>query len=122
MKLTNQQMDMALNVLQEISTKTSGKLGYIVAKNMRILSNELVEYYKIKDETIKELGSPDDEGHYSIKVDSSEFKQFVAKMQEYADIETDVNIITIDPELIYSTDITGAEINAMLFMINDEEE
>ncbi len=122
MKLTNQQMDMALNVLQEISTKTSGKLGYIVAKNMRILANELVEYNKIKDETIKEFGSPDDEGHYSIKVDSPEFKQFVAKMQEYADIETDVNIITIDPELIYSTDITGAEINAILFMINDEEE
>lgn len=121
MKLTNQQMDEDLYYLHEISAKVAGKLGYYVAKNARILTNELVEYGKIKDNLIKEYGTADESGRYSLSMDSPNFAEFATKLQEYSDIECNVNLMMIDPEIVYDSGLNGQEISSILFMIKDEE-
>ena len=53
MKLTNQKMDECFIALNSIAERTNGKLGYAIARNIRKLSEELVEYQSLKDKAIR---------------------------------------------------------------------
>ena len=122
MKLTNVEIDMYVTQLTQLAPKTTGKLGYAIAKNLRVLNNELVEYRKIKDDTIKQFGELSESGYYQIKTDSPAFSEFVKEMKQYDDIISDVNLIMVNPEDIYNSQLNGEETMQLLFMINDEEE
>lgn len=121
MKLTNREMDEYLYALNEISTKTKGKLAYAIAKNMRVMQNELIEYYKIKDEALRKYGTSGNDGTYQIRIDSEEFKSYVTEMKPYDDIESEVHLTMVSPEDIYELGLNGQETMKLLFMIEDKE-
>lgn len=123
MELTNTQMSTYLYSLEQIAPKTQGKLAYAIAKNMRKLENELVEYNDIKNKALAKYGTVDENGFYSIKVDGSEaFRKFAEEMQPYNDDISDVNITMVAPDDVYNSGLNGAETAQILFMIRDEEE
>lgn len=122
MKLTNIKMNLCLNFLKSISTNVTGKLGYAVAKNMRKIANELVEFENIKNEYICEHGKKDENGIFSIEKDSDEYKAFLDYIEEFANIEHEVDIFEIDEEELEKSTLTAEEMLNLEFMIKGYEE
>lgn len=120
MKLTNIKMSNYLNSLQQISNKVKGKLGYAVARNIRKISDELIEFENIRLEHIRKYGTDNGNGECVIKKGSEEFNMFLTDMQEYVTIAHDVDIYMIDTEEIFKSDLTADEITNIDFMINEE--
>lgn len=122
MKLTNIEMSNHLNSLNQISGKVKGKLGYAVARNIRKISSELIEFENIRLEHIYKYGTKNDNGDCFIKKDTEEYNKFLTDMQEYAAITHDVDIYMINAEEIFKSDLTADEITTIDFMINHEGE
>ena len=120
MKLTNVQMDNYLQAMQNISEKVTGKFAYAVARNMRKVSEELVEYQNLKNKAIFKYGETDETGRASIKVGSDAFEKYIEEMKEYADITHDVVIQTITKEELLSSPLNANEILTIDFMVDEE--
>ena len=121
MKLTNKTMDEYLQALQLISGKVTGKFAYAVARNMRKLNDELVEYRRIKDNTIRTFGSENDSGAYQIEIGSEAFEKYVEEMKQYADIEHDVQLMLVSQEDLLKTTLNANEMLSVDFMIKEDE-
>lgn len=122
MKLTNIEMSAYLNSLKEISGKTKGKLSYAVARNIRKLTNELVEFEDTRNELICKYGSETENGQYIIDPQSNPdgFEKYWKDMQEYSYISHDVDIFRIDPVVFETSDLTAEDIMNIEFMIDEE--
>lgn len=118
MKLKNIEMSIYLNTLRGISDKVTGKLGYSVARNMRKLASELTEFEKTKNEYIFTHGLADENGGYSIEQNTDEYKEFLEFIQEYANIEHEVDIFVVDEEELMKSELTANEMLALDFMIS----
>lgn len=123
MKLTNKKMDEYFLALSKMSEKATGRLGYAIARNLRKLSEELVEYQALKDKAINKYGEIGENGIATIKVDpnSEAFKSFTEDMKEYMDIEHDVQIFMVSEEEVVNSPLNAKEMLAIDFMILKEE-
>ena len=119
MKLTNIQMDNNLQAMKKISEKVTGKFAYAVARNMRKISEELVEYQNLKDKTIFKYGEKLEDGSASIKVGSEAYDKFVEEMKEYAEISHDVPIQMVTKEELLSSSLNANEILTIDFMVEE---
>ncbi len=119
MKLTNIQMDNYLQAMQKISEKVTGKFAYAVARNMRKISEELVEYQNLKDKTIFKYGETNENGSASIQVGSEAFKKFVEEMKEFNEISHEVPIQMITQEELLSSPLNANEILTIDFMVEE---
>lgn len=120
MKMTNKQMDECTANLSMLMDKTKGKLGYAIAKNYRLMVEELKEYTALKDSAIAKYGETDEDGRIKIQIGTEAHRNFLDEMKEYDDIESDVNIIKLSPEEAYSSGLNSKEVLNLLFMIEDE--
>lgn len=119
MKLTNVQMDNYLQAMQNISEKITGKLAYAVARNMRKISEELVEYQNLKNNAIFKYGEIGEDGRASILIGSDAFKKFVEEMDEYADISHEVAIQKITQAELLASPLNANEILTIDFMVEE---
>lgn len=117
MKLTNAKMDEHYASLVAISERVTGKLGYAIARNIRKLSEELVEYHSLKDKAIIKYGTTDENGQTRIQIGSDAYKSFLEEMKEYTNIEHEVPIFGVTEEEVLSSNLTAKEILAIDFMI-----
>lgn len=120
MKLTNKQMDDYFQRLNTISEKTKGRLGYAIARNLRKLSEELVEYQNLKDKAITKYGIVED-GVSRIQVGSVEYEKFLEDMKEFMDIQHDVQIFFVSEDEVINSDLNGKEMLAIDFMVKKED-
>ena len=121
MKLTNATMSLHLNSLTALSSKVKGKLAYCVARNIRKLTNELIEFENIKNEYICKHGTETEDGRYSIEINSDEYKNFLEFIKDFISIEHDVDIFMVSEEDIYNSDLTADEILSLDFMIENND-
>lgn len=119
MKLTNIEMDNYLQAMRNISEKVTGKFAYAVARNIRKISEELVEYKSLKDKAIYKYGEQRDDGSAVIKVGTEAYDKFIDEMKEYADISHDVPIQMITKEELLSSSLNANEILTIDFMIEE---
>lgn len=119
MKLTNVQMDNYLQAMQNISEKVTGKFAYAVARNMRKISEELVEYQNLKNNAIFKYGETGEDGRASILVGSDAYKQFIEEMKDYAEISHDVVIQKITTDELLSSSLNANEILTIDFMVEE---
>lgn len=123
MKLTNIEMNNVLSNLGNISDKVTGKLAYAVARNMRKIGNEIVDFENIRNKLINKYGTLDEnENNYVIKVGTEEHKKFMEEISEYTSIEHDVDIYKVDKEEIFKSNLTAKEIINLDFMIEETDE
>lgn len=122
MKLTNRQMDEYFNALNGVAEKTGGRLGYAIARNLRKLSEELVEYQALRDKAIVKYGSAGENGKYSILVGSEAFDSYIEEMKEYMDISHDVDIFIVDESEVISSPLNAKEMLAIDFMTVHKED
>lgn len=100
----------------------SDKLGYIAARNARMLSNNLIEYEKIRDKLIEKYGKPvtDQNGAVTVQisVDSPEFKKFCDELAPFNEMEHEVELMTAKFEDTIGC-LSGEEILAVDWMLED---
>lgn len=121
MKITNEKADYYLSVLKIISTKVSGKLGYAVARNIRELSTSLSEYTGIKNTLITKYGENNGK-EIILSTESENYQKYFQEIKDFADIKHDVNIMLVDPEDIYKSNLTADVISKIMFMVKDGEQ
>lgn len=121
MKIKNETAELYLSSLREISSKCIGKLGYAVARNMRNLEISLKEYFLKRDDLIMKYGEGERE-KIVLKADSLNFPKYKEEIKEYSEIEHNIDIMTINANEIYKSQLTATEISSIMFMIEEEKE
>lgn len=123
MKLSNQKMEQMLMQLKPILPQRN-KIGYVAARNTRILNEALTEYFKFKNELIEKYGERDKDAvgkelpSISLKIDSPNFEKFKEEFDTFKDIEHEVELMTLKYDEIIGF-LNGEEILALSWMLED---
>lgn len=117
MKMTNAQMFDSIPVLAQAKDE-KGLLGYAIAVNLRRLSAEIREYAAKRDELLAVHGSDAGAGKYNLTREGA--AAFYAELQQFADIETDVQIMQVAPEVFYGGNLTSGQMYALDWMVKEE--
>ena len=100
------------------------KIGYICARNTRILRDTLTEYVTFKEELIKKYGEvdKDEEGNelptISVAMNSPNFKPFIEECEQFALIDHEVELMIIPYEEVIGL-LNGEEILKLEFMFTE---
>ena len=120
-KLKNAQMVAMLNQLQPILSHRD-KIGYIAARNYRILSECLTEYEAFRNSLIEKYGeaTKDDRGSpiIGVKVDSPNFKLFCDELAPFNEMEHEVEIMTAKYDDVIGC-LSGEEVLSIDWMLED---
>lgn len=116
-KLKNIQMEQRLNSLKLLLDRRD-KIGYYAARNYRIMSDSLTEYYEIKNNLIMKYGEPDEKSGTSINVNSESFNTFINELSPFCEIEHEVDIMTAKYDEVIDI-LSGEEILAIDWMLED---
>lgn len=124
MKLTNIRMETMLTQLQKVLGHVD-KVGYVAARNTRILNDELTEYFQIKQELIykygeKEIIDGEPTGRIVVTPKSEHFKEFEKEFSEIATIEHEVELMKLNYNEVIGI-LSGEEILKLDWMLEDEE-
>lgn len=123
MKYKNIQMENMIEELKIILPHRD-KIGYIAARNTRILNDILTEYFAFKRDLINKYGEADrdkngnETGTVSISPTSSNFQEFVKEFDAIKNIEHNVELMTIPYEEVIGI-LNGEEILKMNWMLTD---
>lgn len=120
MELKNYEMSNCLNYLKDIAPKVTGKLAYAISRNMRKISNECVEFEKLRIELIQKYGVEDEHGDISIDRNSENYIKFLKELEVYANITHEVDIYKVDADELFASDLNANDMLFLEFMINDK--
>ena len=121
MKLTNLEMFNYLNALDNISDKVYGKLGYAVARNLRKITNELIEFENMRLKIFCKYATLNENNEYELQPNTESYQKFINEINEIAMISHKVDIYKIEPDLVIESNLSAKELNDLIFMIKDEE-
>lgn len=102
------------NFLTDIASKCTGKLGYAIARNIRLLNTELTEYNNKRNELIRKYGAEKGD-QIVIEKGSKEYYSFLEEMKEYEDIDVDVELMKVSQEILESSELNA---NTMLILMD----
>lgn len=123
MLLSNMEMEARMEDLKKLLPHRD-KIGYIAARNYRILEDNLTEYHKFKDDLIREYGTElvDDKGEKTGQVKISEgddrYEEFIDKLTEYAEIQHNVEPMKLTYEETIGL-LSGEEILALDWLLEN---
>ena len=115
MKLTNAQMFDSLLVLNQAEEK--GVLGFAIAQNRRKLSEELKEYAAKRDELLKEYGTDEGDGRFTIA--SDKVPAFSAALRPFAEMVADVAVRQVSEEDFCSGNLTSSQMVVLGWMVKE---
>lgn len=115
MKLTNAQMFDSLLVLNQVEEK--GVLGFAIAQNRRKLSEELKEYAQKRDELLKEYGTDEGDGRFTITTEK--VPAFSAALRPFAEMTADVNVRQVSEEVFCSGSLTSSQMMVLDWMVQE---
>lgn len=116
-------MEMMLETLKPILPHRD-QIGYIAARNTRILKDTLTEYFAFKRDLISKYGEPDKDengketGMVSISPTSSNFQEFIKEFDSIKNIEHNVELMTIPYDEVIGL-LNGEEILELDWMLTD---
>ncbi len=124
-KNTYKNSEMAL-MLQSLKTVLShrDKIGYVAARNYRVISEALTEYNAFKRDLIAKYGDVEKDeagqetGMVSISIASPNFKQFSDEMAPINEISQEIELMTAKFEEAIGT-LSGEEILQLDWMLVD---
>ncbi len=123
MKYKNLEMEKMLETLKPILPHRD-KIGYVAARNTRILKNTLTEYFAFKQSLIQKYGEVDKDENgkelhtITVHPDSPNFKLFSEEFDTIKDIEHDVELMTIPYEDVIGL-LNGEEILKLDWMFTE---
>lgn len=119
--LKNSQMAEMVHQLRPLLSHRD-KIGYIAARNYRILGESLTEYEAFRNSLVQKYGeeSKDDHGQpiFGVKVGSPSFKAFCDEMAPFNEMEHEVELMTAKYEDVIGC-LSGEEILAVDWMLEE---
>ncbi len=119
MILTNIEMSNYLMTLKNISEKVNGKLAYAVSRNMRKLANEVLEFEEIRNSLIDKHGTRNEDGISTIKIGTEAYNNFSEDISEYLGIKHEVDIFTVESEIMCNSNLNAEEMLQLDFMVTE---
>lgn len=119
MILTNIEMSNYLMFLKNISGKVNGKLAYAVSRNMRKLANEVLEFEEIRNNLIDKYGTKNKDGISVIKIGTEAYDNFLEDISEYLGIKHEVDIFTVESEIMCNSNLNAEEMLQLDFMVTE---
>lgn len=116
MILNNKQMLDSLTILSKAEEK--GMLGYAIARNRQKLMAEVQEYSKMRDELLKEHGTDVGNGQFQLQPDQA--IKFYEALKPYDELEVDVQIMQVTPEVFCSGNLTSSMMFALDWMVKED--
>ncbi len=112
-------------MLQQLQPLLSHRdmIGYVVARNFRVLSNSLTEYETIRRGLIEKYGTEEIDPKtgqpvVSIKIDSPNFKQFCDELAPFNEMEHEIELMVAKYKDAIGC-LTGEEILSIDWMLED---
>ena len=102
-----QQADTLLNILTTM-LQTKGIVGFKIARNYRMISDELKEYNDKKMELFKKYGR-EENGQIIIDKDSENYPLFLQEIQPYNEQEVQFNFRMITEEELANSELTAEQ-------------
>jgi hypothetical protein len=118
-KQKNIQLERMMNEIKPLLPMRN-KVGYIAARNTRVLSDVLADYLVFKNQLIEKYGE-NKSGQITLDFNSPNFKAFESEFMEIGNIEQEVNLLKINYSEVIGV-LTGEEILRVEWMLIDEEE
>lgn len=94
--------------LRKMLPNAHGKLAYILARDVRLLSTELTEFHDAQKKAFVKFGKLVNE-QYVIDKDSEGYLLYLNEMKQYEDIDIEVDLMKIPEEVLMSSDLSGEE-------------
>lgn len=115
MKLKNADAYHSFLVMQQ--SKESGMLGFAIAKNMRKLANELVEYDGKRNELIRKYGTPVEGEQYQFTAENS--RRFFEEMKPFDELEIEFEPMTVTEEVFVGGNLTSDQMYSLMWMVKE---
>ena len=125
-KLENAEWEYRLSGLKPL-LKQRGIVGYVAARNTRIIGDALTEYFDFRHELIEKYGKPDigtdgkDLGTISVRPDSPEFDDFMRELKPISTVINEIRIMTLNYRDVMG-ELSGEEILDNDWMLTENEE
>lgn len=113
MKMTNEQMFNSLVILSKL--EETGMLGFAIARNRKKLTEECKEYAEKRDELLRKFGTDAGNGQFSLTNDKA--ADFHEELRPYAELEFDVAVMTVSPDVFCSGSLTSSQMFALDWMV-----
>lgn len=107
----------AETLLESLSTmlECKGVVGYKVARNYRMIFEELKEYHQIKENLFRKYGEEKD-GKLIINKFSDNFSKYLCEIEEIENQEVEFSFKLIDDNELEKSDLTSKQ---MLFLMEN---
>lgn len=102
----------ALNTLTDIK----GIVGFKIARNLRMIQDELREYYQFKEELFRKYGE-EKEGSLVIDKDSENFPLFLKELQPLMDAEVSFDFRKITEQELIESGLTSGQMTLLWEMV-----
>ena len=120
-KMKNALMQLRLQEIKPLLSRRD-KIGYIVARNTRVMSENLIEYERFRNELIDKYGEPftTEDGVESMRVplNSPRFKEFCDELAKLNEIEQEIEVMTAKFSDVIG-ELSGEEILTIDWMLED---
>lgn len=106
------------NVLSEMTDKT-GIVGYKVARNLRMINDELQEYYQFKQELFKKYGTEEKDGSIRIEKNTENYNAFMKEFEPLTNQEVEFNFRKFTQDELVESGMTAEEMMLLWEMTDD---
>lgn len=117
MILSNETMFESLMILA--AAEERGMLGYAIMRNRRILSQEVQEYSRKRDELLEEYGQDVGGGKFELQPENA--AKFFAALKPYKELTADVPVMQIPADVFYSGNLTSGQMYALEWMVMTDD-
>ena len=121
--LTNAEIVQRLRSLKPCLSQRN-LLGYVAARNYRVLSNALLEYEQFKNNLIQKYGEQDKDENgnllptVTVRMDSENFEQFCKELEPLNNVTQEVDLMTAKYESVVGI-LSGEEILAIDWLLEE---
>lgn len=111
-KMKIKQAEIIKSVL-ETMLETKGIVGYKIARNLRMINEELIEYENVKRELFRKYGK-EENNQLIIDKDSENYPLFLGELKPYQEQEVEFDFKKITEEELSNS---GLSANQMMFLM-----
>ena len=109
------------NQMAEENLKFPVKINFYFQKNMKSLVEMAQEIESERTQIISKYGSPSEDDPATIKIDPDKASEANKELTDFFTLEQEVTINTIDLECFDGIEMTPQQVEAISFMIKEEE-
>ena len=99
-----------------------GVVGFKIARNLRMINEELKEYHNVRFDLFKKYGELGEDNSYRIEKGTENFKKFSEEIAPYDNQEVEFNFRKITEDELANSDLTAEQMGLIWdYMIEVKE-